>query len=132
MMYDYQEVLEQLLAKVNRLDATLTNLKSNLVGDEPVASPFVEVLDSGKVLVHRRAVDDVVEEELAVAVGVLAGGQRVVRRKYQTSAVAVDDLRRRRRVASVERVSLEIIFAGAGDAAGDVRFVTGLRRVGRQ
>ena len=67
-----------------------------------------------------------------LAVGVLAGGQRVVRRKYQTSAVAVDDLRRRRRVASVERVSLEIIFAGAGDAAGDVRFVTGLRRVGRQ
>jgi hypothetical protein len=46
-----------------------------------MASSLVEVLYSGKVLIHRGAIDDVVEEELAVAVDVLAGGQRVVRRK---------------------------------------------------
>ena len=51
-------------------------LKSDLVRNEPVSSSLVEVVDSGKVLIDGRAVHDVVQEELAVAVGVLAEDEK--------------------------------------------------------
>jgi hypothetical protein len=47
-------------------------LKSDFIWNEPVASSLVEIVDSGKVLVDRRPVDHVVQEELAVAVCVFA------------------------------------------------------------
>ena len=45
-------------------------------------------------LIDRGPVDNVVQEELAVAVGVLACREGVVRREDETPAIAIGDLRR--------------------------------------
>jgi len=71
-----------------------------------MTSSFIKIFNSGEMLIDRRTVDDVVEEEFTVAVGVLAGREGVVRREDQSPAIAIGRLRRRHRVAAIVRIPL--------------------------